>query len=138
MTILVDTGFMYALLDRDDAHHQRAVSYLKAMGDEDMVLPAPVLAELTYLLAHRLGHAKMREFVGEFENSPIGLHEITKGDFSRIKEILEQYSDAKFDFVDAFVMTLGERLGITKILTVDRRHFSIFRPSHCKFYELLP
>jgi hypothetical protein len=33
---------------------------------------------------------------------------------------------------------MAERLNITKILTIDRRHFSMFRPIHCDPFEILP
>ena len=60
------------------------------------------------------------------------------GDYLRSAEILRKYNDQNFDFVDACIVAMAERLNITTILTVDRRHFSIFRPSHCESFELLP
>ena len=35
-------------------------------------------------------------------------------------------------------MTIAERLGVTRIATFDRRDFSIFRPRHCDYLDLLP
>ncbi len=35
-------------------------------------------------------------------------------------------------------MVIAERLNITRIVTFDRRDFSVFRPSHCEYFELLP
>jgi hypothetical protein len=35
-------------------------------------------------------------------------------------------------------MALSERLNITQVCTVDRRDFSMFRPLHCDYLELLP
>jgi len=51
---------------------------------------------------------------------------------------MDEYSDAQFDFVDVSIMALAERLHITRICSLDRRDFSIFRPSHCDYLELLP
>ena len=59
-------------------------------------------------------------------------------DYSRSSEILLKYNDANIDFVDACIFAMAERLNITKILTVDRRHFQLFRPSHCEAFEILP
>jgi predicted nucleic acid-binding protein len=56
----------------------------------------------------------------------------------RMQHIMEQYEDAAFDFTDAAIMALSENLGITQICTFDRRDFSIFRPRHCDYLELLP
>jgi|GEM_PF-2139836 len=59
-------------------------------------------------------------------------------DLSRSLTILERYADANLGLVDASIMAIAERLGITKILTCDRRHFSLFRPKHCTGFELCP
>ncbi len=32
---------------------------------------------------------------------------------------------------------LAERLNITRLLTLDRRHFSIVRPRHCPAFDLI-
>jgi uncharacterized protein len=51
---------------------------------------------------------------------------------------LAKYADSRIDFVDASVMAVAERYGITKILTLDRRDFRLLRPQHCQAFELLP
>jgi hypothetical protein len=38
----------------------------------------------------------------------------------------------------ATVVATAERLKITRILTTDRRDFSLVRPRHCSAFELLP
>jgi predicted nucleic acid-binding protein len=35
-------------------------------------------------------------------------------------------------------MAIAERLGVTRIYTLDRRDFSVVRPAHAERYELLP
>ncbi len=35
-------------------------------------------------------------------------------------------------------MAMTEGLNVTEICTFDRRDFSIFRPTHCDYLELLP
>jgi predicted nucleic acid-binding protein len=40
--------------------------------------------------------------------------------------------------VDASVVAAAERLGLADIATVDRRHFSVVRPSHVAAFTLLP
>jgi uncharacterized protein len=36
------------------------------------------------------------------------------------------------------VLALCERLGETKVATLDRRDFSVVRPNHCESLDLLP
>jgi len=59
-------------------------------------------------------------------------------DFTRAVEIMKIYSDAELDFVDCCLTAIAERLQITHILTFDRRDFTIIRPKHTQFFELLP
>jgi predicted nucleic acid-binding protein len=40
--------------------------------------------------------------------------------------------------VDAAVIGLAERLRITEIATLDRRHFTVVRPVHVGAFTLLP
>jgi hypothetical protein len=40
--------------------------------------------------------------------------------------------------VDASVIVLAERLGETRIATLDHRHFSAVRPAHTDGFDLVP
>jgi predicted nucleic acid-binding protein len=40
--------------------------------------------------------------------------------------------------VDAAVIAIAERLNLTDVATVDRKHFSIVRPRHASAFTLLP
>jgi Predicted nucleic acid-binding protein, contains PIN domain len=59
-------------------------------------------------------------------------------DYLRAAAVIRQYGDARIDFVDALIVAISERLLITRILTLDVRHFAMFRQSHCEGFELLP
>jgi len=59
-------------------------------------------------------------------------------DLFRTAAILDQYHDARIDFVDASVIAMAEGLGITRILTLDRRDFDMVRPAHTDHFDLLP
>jgi predicted nucleic acid-binding protein len=55
-----------------------------------------------------------------------------------LEQLLRRYEDAEIGFVDATVVAIAERLKIRRILTTDRRDFSLIQPRHCKQFELLP
>ncbi len=66
------------------------------------------------------------------------LEGVILSDLERADQILQKYSEANIGFVDATVVAIAERLGIRLIVTTDRRYFSLFRPNHCRAFELLP
>jgi uncharacterized protein len=49
-----------------------------------------------------------------------------------------QYADFPLGAVDATVVAVAERLGVSEIATVDRRHFTVVRPRHAHAFTLLP
>jgi hypothetical protein len=106
--------------------------------NEPLVLPVVVLPEVCYLIASRLGHQAMCRFVSSMTPNAVQVESLTTEDLVRVYQILEQYSDNQLDFTDAAIVTIAERLNITRVYTLDRRDFSIIRPSHCDYFELLP
>jgi predicted nucleic acid-binding protein len=54
-----------------------------------------------------------------------------QGAYSRARDILAQYSDQSFSYVDAVVFTVVDAdLAIDQILTVDGRDFAVYRFGH--------
>ena len=135
--ILIDTGPLYAMADRDDDWHSRVVRFLKHSRDE-LVVPVAVLPEAAHLLAAHLGPEAEQRLVRAVVNGEMALEALTLQDLRRTHELLSRYAAARIGFVDAAVVATAERLRISRILTTDRRDFSLIRPRHCKAFELLP
>lgn len=137
MSYLLDTGFLYALLnDREQSH---AVVRLAAESlDTFPFLPTPVTVEIAYLIRRDLGANALANFTADLAEPRYALVEPTSTDYRRAATILRQYADAQIDFVDATIAAIAERLNITRILTLDQRHFRLFRPPHCDAFELIP
>lgn len=137
MTAILDTSVLFALSDGSDRNHLRVLSVIQTIQDQ-LILPTVVTPEAAYLIGSRLGHRAMRIFLANLSTSDIQLESLSIEDLIRVTEILEQYADIQLDFVDAAIVALAERLNVTRILTLDRRDFSIIRPQHCDYFELLP
>jgi predicted nucleic acid-binding protein len=137
VAILVDTGPIYALADKDDQHHE-AVRRFVASAAEALVVPGPVVPEACYLLASHLGPEAEVQFLRAFAGREMLLEQPTAKDLERVIEILIQYREAGFGMVDATVMAMAERLKIEVVLTLDHRHFQIYRPRHCRAFHLVP
>lgn len=137
MALICDTGPLYAAMDSADADH-RACAELLAGFPEPLVVPAPVLVELEWLSAERLGPDPFLAFLADRERGEVGIVDIAEPDYARIRELLVQYADLKLGFVDAAVTAIVERLGEPKLATLDHRHFGAIRPRHVAALELLP
>jgi predicted nucleic acid-binding protein len=66
---------------------------------------------------------------------PIGCQ---PADCARMADLVQTYADFPLGTTDAAVLALAERLNITEIATLDRRHFAAVRPSHVTALTLLP
>lgn len=85
-----------------------------------------------------LGYAALTEFLRSVANGELRVVRLEVGDLRRTAELLDRYSDGGVDLVDCCIVALSERLGLDRILTVDRRHFGLFRPRHRSHLTLLP
>ncbi|MCY3977203.1 MAG: PIN domain-containing protein [Chloroflexi bacterium] len=111
---------------------------LTAANHDIMVVPDIVLPELGYLFRRDFGYAGVQALLERINAYEVPFERLTRSDLARMLEIATSYSSAEFDIVDCCIMAIAERLDINRIATFDRRDFSIFRPAHCKFFELLP
>ena len=137
MSILADTGYVYAIYNPEDPHHQRAVAFAK-VNTEAVLLPAVILPELGFLCRRDLGYAGIVRFLEKFQDIDASIEPMLNADLRRIYEIAERYASSRLDIVDCCIFAMAERLDITRIATFDRRDFGIFRPQHCDSFELLP
>ena len=135
--ILIDTNIVVALIARKDVHHQAAFALIGALGAERLLIPATVLTEMFFLL-HRKVHYRAAVQAVVVITRTFEVADLLGEDYQRMAAIMSRYAGAKFDFADAAIMALSERLGITRVATLDRRDFGLFRPSHCDALELLP
>ena len=53
-------------------------------------------------------------------------------------ELVGTYGNLPLGTTDASVIAIAERLKLTDIATLDRRHFTVVRPSHVNSLKLLP
>jgi len=63
---------------------------------------------------------------------------VTPADARRIAGLIETYAGLGLGGTDASLIALAERLGTTRIATLDRRHFAVVRPNHTAAFELIP
>lgn len=128
---------MYAYVDADDRHHAESLDLL-LHHPGPLVVPVLVITEVAYLIGSRLGSDAEVRFLGDLAAGDFAIEPVMAGDWLRIAELVSRYRDLPLGTVDSSVVATAERLRITRIATLDRRHFSIVRPNHTDSFELLP
>lgn len=137
MALVCDTGPLLAALDAADPDHDRCARMLTE-ADEDLVVPTLVLAELDYWCRRRLPSEAWLIFLDDLLAGVYRLEPATGVDLARCRELQARYADLALGIVDASVVALAERLGETKVATLDQRHFRAVRPTHLDALELRP
>lgn len=133
--IVVDTGPLVALFDRDDVYHDRAVEF-SHQARAGAFSTIAVITESMFILRKNL--QARRNLLTLIYNGGLTLVEPQPEDFERIAVLMEKYADLPMDFADAVVVALCERLGTNRIATVDR-DFTIYRyKGRTKFINVFP
>ena len=101
-------------------------------------MPTLVITEVAYLVGTRLASRAEVQFLGDLASGDLFVEPVAASDWLRIAELVHSYGDLPLGTVDASVIAAAERLGATAVATVDRRHFGVVRPLHCKRLEILP
>jgi hypothetical protein len=137
MAIVADSGAVYGLYDRRDACHASLRAAVETERDI-LVLPAPTLGEIDYLLRVRLGNAALLRFLEDIQEGAFVVEAVTLADLRRCAALIAKYDDLDLGISDASVVAVAERLGTDRILTVDLRDFRVIRSVRGKPFKLLP
>ncbi|MGD9753486.1 MAG: type II toxin-antitoxin system VapC family toxin [Acidimicrobiia bacterium] len=134
--LIVDTGVILAAADHADPDHVACVEVVERT--DLLVTTHLVIAEAAYLIARQLGPAAEAAFFRSVAQGDVAIEALTSVDLERVAELVETYVDLPLGGTDAGVIAIAERLGQTRIGTLDRRHFAVVRPAHCPAFELVP
>ena len=123
--ILADTSGLLALLDEGEPRHADVRGVLEADPGPLLTIDF-VLAETDFLVRSRLGSSAGRAFLEQICEGALQREPLEPSDLQRAAAILTQFRDQSFGLTDASLMSVGERLQVA-VLTLDRRHFGVFR-----------
>jgi len=135
VTLLLDTGAIYALADADDAWHIPMRNFLKEQR-QSLLVPVTVIPEAAYLIRKRLGPPVETRFADSLAAGEIAVENLTLADLERSAQLLRTYEF--LGFVDASIVSVAERLKLRALVTTDRRDFGRVRPNHVAAFRLLP
>ncbi|MDI3423292.1 type II toxin-antitoxin system VapC family toxin [Streptomyces luteolus] len=136
---MVDTGPLVALADADDRHHETCARWYDGVNPANLVIPAPVIAEACYIIWKRCGTEVEASFLEALAADQLGtVSGLMPEDLARMAELVRKYASFPLGGTDACVIALAERWQAQQVATVDRRHFSVVKPRHVPYFDLLP
>jgi predicted nucleic acid-binding protein len=137
VTLVLDAAPLVALADRADRMQHRVETVLR---DEpgDLVIPAPVCAEVDFLLGRRLGRPARLAFLDDLATGRFAVACLETEDYTRISDLERRYDDLDVGLADLSVVVLASRFHTQRVLTFDERHFRALRSLSGEHFAILP
>jgi len=133
--VVIDTGPLVALFDESEEQHEVCYEAMKTLKGPP-VTTWPVLTEVFYMLGSwRKGRVELWDFI---LSGGLRIDDIHGDRWSRIRELMEKYSDLPMDFADASLVVLSEAHKVKTVFTLDRTDFSVYRPKHTPHFRIIP
>ncbi len=132
---LLDAGPLVALVHASDQEHDRCRTALGSIR-RPLCSVWPVITEALYLLD--FSWEGQDAVWAMLEEGGVTLIALDGGDVPRMRELMRKYRDLPMDVADAALVTVAEREGITRVFTLDRRDFEVYRPAKIGRFSLVP
>lgn len=137
MTLIVDAAPLVAVADEREPLRDVVRAILRSDG-EGLVVPAPVAAEVDYLLRTRLGASAARAFLTDVAEGRFQVVGLSADDHQLALEVDARYADLQLGLADLSVIVLAHRFGTHRLLTFDQRHFRAATALDGTPFALLP
>ena len=137
MTLVVDTSAVVAMHDRRDRMQAAAERVLRSEQGA-LVLPAPITAEVDYLLARRGGPSARRPFLEDLAAGRYLVECLHPEEYRVLVELEHRYADFDPGLADLSIVVLAYRFHTRRVATFDERHFRVLRPLDGGSFVLLP
>ncbi len=134
--VLVDAGPLIALYDANDPMHTACLEQAKLLPVGKAFTCWPVLTEASYRLRrYPTDRAKLLSAV---RDGIYGLLPLHASDLDGIRAVFGTFHDQDVDLADAALVHLANRESMTRVFTLDRRHFGVYRTAKGQPFEVLP
>ena len=122
MITICDTGPLVAYLNRNDPYHSWALAAMKQFHPPALTCE-PVLTEAAYFLREdRVDVDPLFELI---ERKAIILDLDLSVHWPRVRALMKRWE--RMDLADASIVVMSELHAKSRVLTVDRKDFSIYR-----------
>jgi predicted nucleic acid-binding protein len=138
VTAIVDAAPLIALADRSDPLHGAVPRVLR---DEPgrLIVPAPVTAEVDYLLGVRVGTKARLAFIEDLAADRFEVMCLEPVDCRVVHDLEKRYSKLEPGLADLAIVVAAARAATTRLVTLNERHFRSIRPLEgAEAFTLLP
>ena len=131
--VLLDSGFIVALLDRSEKHHEQCAGVVAEL-EAPLLTCEAVIAEACYLLRGIRGAAAA--VLANVERGSFLIPYRLAGNAAAVLKLMKKYADVPMDFADACLVDMAAAFTTGRILTLDR-DFHIYRWARNRPFEFL-
>lgn len=125
-TLFVDTGAWFALADKSDEHHNKAIGiYPKLLSTFRQLITTNLVISETYILIRRsMGHQPAMTFLDHIAASPrvITIHSDSGLEENAVR-VLREYKDQALSYTDAVSVAVMRQWEIEQAFSFDQ-HFA--------------
>ncbi|MGA9875103.1 MAG: PIN domain-containing protein [Solirubrobacteraceae bacterium] len=137
MTLILDAAPVVAIADTSEPLRDRILELMRANAGA-LVIPAPVTAEIDYLLGSRFGRSARSAFLRDLATGRFAVAGLERQDYRAVGELEQRYADLELGLADCAVVALAQRLDTKRIVSFDERHFRAVTPLQGGAFEILP
>ena len=135
MTAILGTGPWVALIDRSESRHDECVRWLKNFSGR-LYSTEAVLTEVLYILNFSIiAQSAALDFVLE---SVVEIVPSSTDSLEKAKNLMKKYADLPMDFADATIVCLAAETGLQRIVTFDKKDFSIYKLPNKRSFNIEP
>jgi len=135
VSVFVDSSAFYAAADNRSPANDRSRAALEQA--DGLLTSDHVIAETWLLLNARIGRHAAQGFWAAVRDGTVETIAVGPGDLDRAWRISHDFPDQDFSLVDMTSFAVMERLGVTRVATLDH-HFAVYRygPRRDRAFEI--
>jgi uncharacterized protein len=137
VTLIIDAAPLVALADEREPRREQILEVTRAESGA-LYVPAPVTAEVDYLLGRRFGPPARLAFIADLAARRYASPGLEAQDYEAVLEVNRRYADLDVGLADLSIVVLARKLGTRRVLTFDERHFRAIRPLQGGTFSILP
>jgi uncharacterized protein len=135
--LLLDAAPIVALASTGDRSHQAVANTLRSWPGP-LVMPAPVTAEVDFLLGRRVGRAARLAFLDDLAAGRFEVVSLERSEHGEVRALEERYAELDLGLADCAIVVLARRLETRAVLSFDERHLRAVQPLQGGTFTVLP